>query len=156
MEGARAAQGRSIGHTLDRSPQDRANRRGTRWTHNLVKIHPSFIKIVEEVAHHLPELMFRCCGMFAAVRPPDEPTLRRTEQSVASKKRGLAKGWEACFSGVLLAAVSDHAPPHRCTRCGRRRASTLANSIVARAGMLLKSNRPGVALIHHPHRYING
>ena len=46
--------------------------------HNLVKIHPSFIKIVEEVAQHLPELMFRCCGMFAAVRPPDEPTLRRT------------------------------------------------------------------------------
>jgi len=45
--------------------------------HNL-KIHPSFIKIVEEVAHHLPELMFCCCGLFAAVSPRNEPTLRRT------------------------------------------------------------------------------
>jgi hypothetical protein len=49
------------------------------------KIHAGLLKVVEKIAHGLPQLMGGSGGVDAAVRSRNEATLCRTIQSVAGK-----------------------------------------------------------------------
>ena len=46
-------------------------------SHDLTKLHSSFFKIIEKIAHSLPELMLSGAGINAAVWPRDEAAFGR-------------------------------------------------------------------------------
>src|ERR1041384_8605992 len=59
---------------------------------DLVEIHFGFFKIIEQIAHSLPDLMGRGGSVNTAMRPGDESALSGTIQSVTGKNTGAGGG----------------------------------------------------------------
>jgi hypothetical protein len=63
--------------------------------HTLIKIHVSFFKVVEKIAHRLAKLMLRGGGVNAAVRPGINPSL--AEQYHSSSRRRIREHVKSNF-----------------------------------------------------------
>ena len=97
--------------------------------HDLVEIHVGFFKVVEKIAHGLPELMGGGRGVDAAVRSRNEAALGGAIQECRRQiRRDSPSDWAACSWDERPAFASDHARPRRCTRCGRHRAGSILRS----------------------------
>ena len=108
--------------------------------YNLVEIHAGFFKVVEQIAHGLPELMGSGGGIDAAVRSGNEATLGGAIQSLTGENTRTRRwaGWHVLGTNGLPLLQVAHATPVYSMWAPPGRLDT---SMVARAGVLPNSKR---------------